>query len=187
MTKKIAIDVGHGGKDPGAHGGGMLEKKINWNVATKLQALLIKDGFEVIMTRKDDSFVDLTPRTAIINNAKPDIFVAIHHNAGGGDGYDVIYQTDPKYTSRSLQLATLVAKEFSAIGQNKHKVFTKPGTRNPNEDWYTILAKSNVPGVITEFAFLDTKDVESVDTLKEQWGEAEAIHKAIKNYFAMGL
>lgn len=187
MTKKIAIDIGHGGKDPGASGGGMLEKKVNWNVATKLKELLIADGYIVTMTRKDDTFIDLTPRTAIINAAHADIFVAIHHNAGKGDGYDVIYQTDPKYTAKSLQLATLVAREFSAIGQNKHKVFTKPGTRNPNEDWYTILAKSNVPGIITEFAFLDSKDVEIINTLTEQWAEADAIHNGINAYFAKGL
>lgn len=185
MTKKIAIDVGHGGKDPGANGKGMLEKKINWNVAKKLQDLLLVDGYVVVMTRKDDSFIDLTPRTKIVNLAKPDIFVSIHHNAGGGDGYDVIYQTDPAYTNKSLRFATLVAKEFSDIGQNKHRVFTKPATKNPKEDWYTVLAKSNCPGIITEFAFLDSEDVYAIDTLTEQWNEARAIYRAIQKYFAL--
>ena len=94
MAKKIVIDIGHGGKDPGANGAGMLEKKINWNVARKLNDLLVMDGYIVTMTRNCDEFVDLTPRTRIINRANPDIFVSIHHNAGGGHGFDVIYQTD---------------------------------------------------------------------------------------------
>lgn len=185
MPKKIVIDIGHGGKDPGAHGGGMQEKKINWNVAVKLKELLLADGYIVQTTRDGDYFVDLTPRADIINKAKPDIFVAIHHNAGGGDGFDVIYQTDPKYSEASKKLAGLVALEFEKLGQNKHKVFTRPSSSNPKEDWYTILAKSNVPGIITEYAFLDSKDVQMVDTLTEQHAEASAIHKAIKKYFGV--
>jgi tryptophanyl-tRNA synthetase len=118
----------------------------------------------------------------LINAFKADLMVSIHHNAGGGDGYDVIYQTDPKYAVNSKKFADLVAKEFDALN-NKHRIFTKPSTKNPKEDWYTILALSECPGIITELAFLDSKDVQTVDTLTEQHGEANAIYHAIKAYF----
>lgn len=181
--KTVVIDIGHGGTDPGAHGGGMQEKKINWNVAQELKKLLLADGgYKVVMTRDSDIFVSLTARTKIVNAAKPDLMVAIHHNAGGGDGYDVIYQTDPKYTVASRQFADLISKEFDVLN-NKHRVFTKPLPNNPKEDWYTMLALSNVPSCITELAFLDTKDVQTIDTLKEQWVEAAAIYRAISKYF----
>lgn len=182
--KKIVIDIGHGGKDPGAFGGGMQEKKINLNVAQELNRLLVSDGYIVALTRTSDVYLSLTDRSKIINTIKPDIFVAIHHNAGGGDGYDVIYQTDPAYTVKSKKLADCVSAEFLPMN-NKHRVFTKPSSSNPKEDWYTILAKSNAPGVITEFAFLDTKDVQNVDTLAEQKAEAAAIYRAIKKYFSV--
>jgi len=178
---KVAIDIGHGGTDPGASGGGMLEKKINWNVAQELKRLLIKEGIQVIMTRDLDSAPSLTTRARIINANRPNLAVSIHHNAGGGDGFDVIYQTDPNFTAASKRLADCVSAEFLKLN-NKHRVFTKPSTKNPKEDWYTLLALSDVPCVITELAFLDTNDVQTVDTLTEQHAEALAIFKAILSF-----
>ena len=183
MKKKIVIDIGHGGKDPGASGGGMKESKINWNVAMKLKELLLADGYLVVMTRNTyDQTMSLTARAKAINAAKPDLWLSDHHNAGGGDGYDVIYQTDPLYTVESKRFADLVAKEFDTIN-NRHRVFTKPSTSNPKEDWYTILALSDAPGIIAEAAFLDTKDVTVINTLTKQWAEAACLHRAINRYF----
>lgn len=179
---KVAIDMGHGGSDPGARGKGMQEKKINYNVGKKLKTLLENDGFEVIMTRKEDEFVGLSDRANIANSAGADIMVSIHHNAGGGDGFEIIYQIDAKVTVLSNRLAEAVGAEFEKQN-NKRKIFFRRGTKNPNDDYHTVIAVAKMPAIITEFAFMDSADVNEVDTLTEQHDEAMAIFKGIKKYF----
>jgi N-acetylmuramoyl-L-alanine amidase len=80
--RKIVVDAGHGGKDPGAIGaGGLKEKDVTLAVAVKLAEKLKRDSFEVVLTRSRDVFLPLEERTAIANTKKGDIFVSIHVNA----------------------------------------------------------------------------------------------------------
>jgi len=80
--KRVVIDPGHGGKDPGAVGPrGTREKDIVLRVSKKLGKLLKKDGVEVIYTRDRDKFVPLNDRTEIANSKKADLFISIHTNA----------------------------------------------------------------------------------------------------------
>jgi len=80
---KIVLDPGHGGRDPGAIGaGGIAEKDVVLSVARKLARKLQREmGIEVVLTRKDDSFVRLEDRTAIANAEDADLFVSLHMNA----------------------------------------------------------------------------------------------------------
>lgn len=81
--RKIVLDPGHGGKDPGAIGvGGVAEKEIVLSVAKKLAKKLKKDlGIEVVLTREDDTFIALEDRTAIANAENADLFISLHVNA----------------------------------------------------------------------------------------------------------
>lgn len=81
--RKVVLDPGHGGKDPGAIGpGGVAEKDIVLSVAQRLAAKLRKEmGIEVVLTRNDDSYVSLEDRTAIANAEEADIFISLHMNA----------------------------------------------------------------------------------------------------------
>jgi len=81
--KRIVIDPGHGGKDPGAIGPrGVQEKDIALDVAKKLGALLEKKyDVEVLYTRDRDVFVPLNERTEMANANKADLFISIHTNA----------------------------------------------------------------------------------------------------------
>ena len=82
--KVIVIDAGHGGKDPGAHGGSTLEKNINLAAAKALRSSLEKTGrYTVIMTRDTDSFVDLPARVRIARSANADLFISLHSDSGG--------------------------------------------------------------------------------------------------------
>lgn len=76
----IAVDPGHGGKDPGALIEGYKEKDINLNVALKLRDILTKNGIDVIMTRDKDKTVDLQQRCDIANKAHANYFISIHCN-----------------------------------------------------------------------------------------------------------
>jgi N-acetylmuramoyl-L-alanine amidase len=81
--RRIVIDPGHGGKDPGAIGPrGIREKDIALDVGKKLGALLRKKyGVEIIYTRDRDVFVPLNERTEMANAKKADLFISIHANA----------------------------------------------------------------------------------------------------------
>ncbi|MHA7128997.1 N-acetylmuramoyl-L-alanine amidase family protein [Algoriphagus namhaensis] len=81
--KKIVLDAGHGGKDPGNIGSRAREKDINLAV-TLLVGKYIEENLpdvEVVYTRKDDSFPTLKERPQIANNNKADLFVSIHSNS----------------------------------------------------------------------------------------------------------
>jgi N-acetylmuramoyl-L-alanine amidase len=80
--RKIVLDPGHGGKDPGAIGpSGLQEKNINLKVARYLRDLLEAQQYKVKMTRDSDVFVDLAGRNVVANIAKADLFISIHTNA----------------------------------------------------------------------------------------------------------
>jgi len=81
--RKIVLDPGHGGKDPGAIGaGGLAEKDIALSIAKKLAVKLKNEmGIQVVLTRKDDRFVALEDRTAMANAENADLFISLHVNA----------------------------------------------------------------------------------------------------------
>ncbi len=87
-ARRIVIDAGHGGHDPGAIGrGGLQEKDLVLDVALRLERLVRQElGTEVVLTRSSDVFVPLEERTAIANgqlaNSHPaDLFLSIHANS----------------------------------------------------------------------------------------------------------
>jgi len=79
----VAVDAGHGGKDPGAHGKrGTLEKKVVFQIAQKLTNLINKQsGMKAIMVRKGDYYISLRKRMVIARKANADLFVSIHADA----------------------------------------------------------------------------------------------------------
>jgi N-acetylmuramoyl-L-alanine amidase len=82
VIKKVVIDPGHGGYDPGAIGRtGLKEKNVNLDIAKRLANRLRADGIEVVMTRNSDKFIPLGTRVNIANNSKADLFISLHSNA----------------------------------------------------------------------------------------------------------
>lgn len=172
---RIFIDPGHGGSDTGAVANGIIEKDINLIVAKEVKSLLEVLGIEILMSRTDDSYIGLSERCVMANNWEANYFVSIHHNAGGGDGYEVIHTIYTQY-SEGDELAQAIGNEFAKTGQNLRRIFSRKGA---NGDYYAIIRETNMPAVITEFAFLDTSDFEAVDTHEELMREALAIVKGI--------
>jgi N-acetylmuramoyl-L-alanine amidase len=83
VKRRIVIDPGHGGHDPGAVGlGGLYEKDVVLDIALKLEKILSADPLnEIFLTRRTDVFIPLEERTVIANKRKADLFVSIHANA----------------------------------------------------------------------------------------------------------
>ncbi|MDP2903688.1 MAG: N-acetylmuramoyl-L-alanine amidase [Methylovulum sp.] len=79
----VAVDAGHGGDDPGAHGPhGTEEKLVTFAIAKKLVALINAQlGMKAVMVRKGDYYIDLRKRMQIARAAKADLFISIHADA----------------------------------------------------------------------------------------------------------
>ena len=110
----IVIDPGHGGKDPGAARGSVVEKKIVLAVGTYLRDELSKD-FNVIMTRDSDFFVVLSERPKIGNKNKAALFVSVHANAAenkSANGVEVFY-----FSKKSSPYAERIANFENSIGE----------------------------------------------------------------------
>lgn len=110
----IAIDAGHGGKDPGAIGfNKYYEKTVVLAVSRYLRDELQKD-FNVVMTRDNDTFISLAQRPKIANNAKANMFISIHANAATSsaqNGVEVFY-----FSKKSSPYAERIASFENSFG-----------------------------------------------------------------------
>ncbi len=107
--RRIVIDPGHGGHDPGAVGpSGLQEKDVVLSVGLKLRELLKDElGLDVVMTRSTDIFIPLEERTAIANKVNADLFLSVHANAAPNRlaaGIETYYLNLAK-TEKAAQLA----------------------------------------------------------------------------------
>ena len=83
----IVIDPGHGGVETGAIGpGGVQEKELTLELARELAAKLGRLGVQTVLTRTDDTAVQLDARSAVANQNKADLFISIHLNSSLGTG-----------------------------------------------------------------------------------------------------
>jgi len=93
--KKIVIDAGHGGDDPGATGRtGLKEKDVNLDISKRLAGILKEQGLDVILTRSTDVFIPLPDRAEIANKSGADLFVSLHSNANrvkSMNGFETYY------------------------------------------------------------------------------------------------
>lgn len=82
-VKTIVLDAGHGGHDTGALGKNSREKDITLAVVLKLRDYIRENmkGVKVILTRSDDTFVELYRRARIANENKADLFISVHCNS----------------------------------------------------------------------------------------------------------
>jgi N-acetylmuramoyl-L-alanine amidase len=120
---RIVIDPGHGGHDTGTIGPtGEMEKDVVLDVGLRLAKLLEQDaGSEVLMTRRDDTFIPLEERTAVANEKAADLFISIHANASrdedarGIETYYLNFSSNPE----ALEVA---ARENATSQQSVHEL-----------------------------------------------------------------
>jgi len=154
MAKLVWLDAGHGGKDSGGVGNGLMEKNIVLAMAKRVGAILTGDytGVDVKFTRTTDVFYELTERTNMANKAKADLFISFHTNAGGGTGYeDYVHDKKASQTSKDFQ---------EKIHEHASAVVSKYGLKNRGKKTanYAVLRESDMPAVLVETAFIDTDD-----------------------------
>lgn len=109
--RRIVVDPGHGGKDPGAVGvKGVMEKDVALAIGTKLADKIKQElGIDVVMTRTTDVFIPLQERTSTANKVGADLFISIHANASPNRNTAGIesYYLNLAKTEKAAQLAAL--------------------------------------------------------------------------------
>ena len=76
----IALDPGHGGRDPGAIGkNGTREKDVTLAVAKKMKAIINRtNGYRAVLTREGDQYIALRNRVKKARDQQADLFVSLH-------------------------------------------------------------------------------------------------------------
>lgn len=152
---KIVIDAGHGGKDAGAVNGGKYEKAVTLATAKILKSALESKGFDVILTRDTDVFLELSERCRISNQANADLFISLHCNSATNKTAQGIETW--KYQGSNNPYAVNVQKRLiEATGTKDRGV--KDGT-------FYVLRGTKCKAILVEMGFI-SHDEESVKLFK---------------------
>lgn len=160
--KRIVIDAGHGGKQPGAISeSGVSEKDITLDIALRLHRLLEKAPFEVLMTRQGDQTMTLEKRVAFANSNRADLFISIHIN-----------WTEPR------EIRPL---ETYFVGPSDDPATTKLASMENQESGYSLAEYRRV----LEKIYIDTRRDESRSLAKnihaELYQSLKAVNPALHN------
>jgi N-acetylmuramoyl-L-alanine amidase len=146
----IVLDPGHGGSDPGAVGiGGLQEKQIVLPIARQVAAYLEQQGIQVILTRTDDSDVELEPRVQIAEQSNASLFVSIHANAISMDRPEV-NGVETYYFSSGERLAQVIQ---DSIVQD-----TKMNDKGVRQARFYVLRRTSMPAVLIETGFVTGRE-----------------------------
>jgi N-acetylmuramoyl-L-alanine amidase len=162
--KKVVIDAGHGGGDPGAKSlTGVSEKDINLDVALKLKKYLSRVGVYCVMTREiDQDFFnatilaaskkqrDLMYRTRVANKSRAELFLSIHANSFPQTIYHGAQTFFNPHNQQSRRLAQAIQYYMiKNLGPNRRR--PKPGD-------FRVLNDIKMPGVMIETGFLSNPE-----------------------------
>lgn len=186
--RRIVIDPGHGGIDPGAVGStGITEKEVVLPIALKLKELLQKEGAEVILTRYTDErpfpgtyHNDLIQRVEFAANFNADMFISLHNNANdikSVRGIETLYNKNTLNGLQSRELAILVQQHLVSAFTARDR-----GVVNRNN---IQLRGENFISVLTEILFITNPEDEKI-ILRADFAEkaAQSLFNAIKGYYS---
>ncbi|MFE5320157.1 N-acetylmuramoyl-L-alanine amidase [Paenibacillus sp. NPDC056579] len=192
MAAKIVVDAGHGGSDPGAIGvNGLQEKTVNLDIARKLKDMLVQSGYEVAMSRTDDTYVSLSDRVAFTNAQNAELFVSVHANSYSNPnsrGAMVLYYDNAfpqaDYPA-SPEMAALTPQSRLLAQTVLDKFVQSTGSTNLGlmESSVYVVRMGTIPSILVETAFLsNAKDAELLanDSVRTQM--AKAIQQGIEAY-----
>lgn len=174
----VMLDPGHGGNDMGAVGSPNQdipqEKDLNLAASLAARYRLEQLGATVLMTRDTDVFYELGERVEMLNEAKPDFFIAVHHNstalnkdATGLVGTECYWF----YTEGKPLAQNLVEKLTAATGREARGILYN----------YFYVTRSNIcPAVLLETGFVSSpQEYESCADTQTLWAEGSAIAQAV--------
>lgn len=178
----ILIDPGHGGADPGTVANGQFEKTWTLTVSKALAKELRRRGWQVELTRTEDSAVPLIDRSLLSNRQPRLAFVSIHFNAGGPDASGLeTYYAWPKTPETMARMDVVRDVPVGmAVRDDRGRLLAEAiqasacgatGSKNRgarNEPGYLVLNRTECPAVLVECGFL-TNAAECREIQSEAW------------------
>ncbi len=146
---RVVVDPGHGGKDPGASGFGLVEKDLTLDLAKRVEKLLVGKGISVELTRRDDSFVEFADRAALAAGSTKTIFLSLHFNAHVDfriSGTETFYWPG---SERGRELASYVQSELGRRLVTRNRGFRPERLK--------VLELAPVTGILVECGFLSNR------------------------------
>ncbi|SIS82537.1 N-acetylmuramoyl-L-alanine amidase [Salimicrobium salexigens] len=179
-TYKVAIDPGHGERDPGASANGIVEKELVLDVSKKTRKFLENAGMDVVMTRQSDWYPSLSGRVAIAERNNATEFVSIHANAAseGANGVETFYYASGMSGREfnSYKLAKFINERLY-----KEMDMTDRGVKNGN---FHVIRETSLTAVLTEIGFLTNKgDAGKLKTQHYREAAARAIALGVMDYY----
>jgi N-acetylmuramoyl-L-alanine amidase len=162
--KRIVIDAGHGGSDPGARGRYSNEKDIALAVALKLEKMMevaIPD-VEVAMTRTTDVFDNVTRKAEIANKLKGDLFICIHVNSADPQRHSefVGYKTETYYKGKGKKRKKYTRKV------KDYRYWTSPNPASGTETFIYPVSKNT--GRMNALIKNEENDIDSASLIAMQ-------------------
>jgi N-acetylmuramoyl-L-alanine amidase len=154
MAFTVVLDAGHGGHDVGATSDGIYEKDINFKVTKYLKEYLseYKDT-KIIMTRSDDTFLEIYDRAMIARKENADIFISLHFNSAsttntnGAEVYVSNNKSLDKYNKETTILGNKILENLEKIGINNRGVRTRLIPKDET-DIYSDGTRADYYGII---------------------------------------
>jgi N-acetylmuramoyl-L-alanine amidase len=184
--RRIVIDPGHGGTDPGGAGNGLQEKAIVLDVATRFKSLLDADtadtrgggSWVALRTRTSDVFVSLAARASFSNSQGADRFMSIHSNAFTSTSANGTETFSFSEGGTGAALRNLVQSEMIAAWG-----LTNRGNKTAN---FAVLRDTAAPAVLHELAFItNTTDAAKLASATERQRAAVAHLRAIQRHYGI--
>ncbi len=171
----VFLDVGHGGKDPGAVANNTTEANLNLTLALKIKAELEKTGCHVVIDRTSNSTLEIDDRMKKLKACSPDLAISVHRNSSNSSkmsGYNTYY-----YHPYSRAANQLVYKYSAGLYSNSS--YSKVGWH------YFFLGRvTNCPVILTENGYMSNSS-EFAKMKNNQFNNqcAVAATKGIVEYF----
>ena len=179
--KTIMIDPGHGGSDPGATYKGNEEKNFNLLTAVVVRDYLVSNyNVKVLMTRTGDQTLSLSDRSDLANRSNLDLYLSIHHNAGGGTGFESYVYNGSVPTQTLSYQKTIHEKVIEAVQPFN---VTDRGKKRAN---FHVLRETKMPSVLVEVLFVDNpKDVALLNDKKFRQAVGISLAKGVAKALAL--
>ena len=179
--KTIMIDPGHGGSDPGATSKGSEEKNFNLLTAIVARDYLVSNyNVKVLMTRTGDQTLSLSDRSNLANRSNLDLYLSIHHNAGGGTGFES-YVYNGSVPTQTLSYQKIIHEKVIEAVQPFN--VTDRGKKRAN---FHVLRETKMPSVLVEVLFVDNpKDVALLNDVKFRQAVGISLAKGVATALAL--
>jgi N-acetylmuramoyl-L-alanine amidase len=189
MPKLIALCDGHGLETPGKRtptlpdGSYMKENEFNRRVVELLTKHLQRCGFAVLLVAPTDADTPLKARTDTANKARADLYVSIHANATGGEGWTSARGIETFHYPGSVK-----GKQAAEIIQRNLLAGTPLPNRGVKQADFHVLRETTMPAVLIEAAFMTNREDAKLLMSEVYRSEcAEELARGICEYFAFAF